>query len=115
MYYGDLLPTLFSLQYHLENFSKTGMVYLHGMDGKLQDCLEDRFLKFFRLDESNGKAISASVFHPTYQMQWIPENLFNTQIEEKIIRICAQSIIHCQHDILKKHKKNTYLMRYTTK
>lgn len=68
-FYGDLLPTLFSIKSKLEklsNLRKLGKL-AQGLIGKLVD---KRFKEEFKLEEGATMAICAAISHPSYKAQW---------------------------------------------
>lgn len=68
-FYGDLLPTLFSIRSKLEkltNLNKLGKL-ARGLIAKL---VKKRFVEEFKLEEGATMAICGAISHPGYKAQW---------------------------------------------
>lgn len=68
-FYGDLLPTLYTIKAELEDLSKLDLI--GGLaDVLLKSIVEKRFAKEFQLEESAKMAICAAISHPAYKSKW---------------------------------------------
>ncbi|XP_050066382.1 uncharacterized protein LOC126555508 [Aphis gossypii] len=70
-YYGQLLPTLFSLKTRLEMLKEKHFRHLANMITPLVNSLVKRFNDFFELSPSINEAILATCFHPCFKLRWI--------------------------------------------
>ncbi|CAI6366810.1 unnamed protein product [Macrosiphum euphorbiae] len=70
-YYGQLLPTLYSLKTRLEMLKEKNFRHLANMITPLVNSLIKRFSDFFELSPSINEAILATCFHPCYKLRWI--------------------------------------------
>lgn len=68
-FYGDLLPTLFTIRDKLEN-SKNLPILGKVAEKLLKSLVENRFVDEFELGENATSAICATLSHPRYKARW---------------------------------------------
>lgn len=90
-YYGQLLPTLFSLKHRLKTLSEQNLHYFSLMVPKLCNSLVKRFTLFFQLSPEVNEAILATCFHPNFKMRWLPTTTDATE-KIKIQNLCANAL-----------------------
>ncbi|KAI4463185.1 transposase-related [Holotrichia oblita] len=74
-YYGQLLPTLFSLRHRLKDLQAKNLCHGTLIVNGMYLSLEKRFAKYFALSPEINEAILASCFHPAFKLRWLPEDL----------------------------------------
>lgn len=89
-FYGQLLPTLFSLKKRLQNLQEQNLRHTGFILSNLQTSLHRRFVKFFELSPEVNEAIIASCFHPLFKLKWLPENLESER--KRILNLCVNSM-----------------------
>ncbi|KAJ8889893.1 hypothetical protein PR048_009398 [Dryococelus australis] len=68
-FYGQLLPTLFSLKYKLQSVAANNLRYCAQILQNLTAALTKRFDEFFSLSPTENEAILASCFHPILKLR----------------------------------------------
>lgn len=89
-FYGQLLPTLFSLKQRLQNLQEQNLRHTGFILSNLLTSLHKRFAKFFELSPEANEAIIASCFHPLFKLKWLPESLESER--KRIYNLCVNSL-----------------------
>ena len=89
-FYGQLLPTLFSLKQRLQNLQEQNLRHTGFILSTLLTSLHKRFAKFFELSPEANEAIIASCFHPLFKLKWLPESLESER--KRIHNLCINSM-----------------------
>lgn len=89
-FYGQLLPTLFSLKQRLQNLQEQNLRHTGFVLSNLLTSLHKRFAKFFELSPEANEAIIASCFHPLFKLKWLPESLESER--KRIQNLCVNSM-----------------------
>lgn len=89
-YYGQLVPTLFSLRQRLRNLEEQNLRHTSAIVNGLLNSLEKRFHKFFELSPEINEAILASCFHPAFKLRWLPDDLESER--KRIQNLCINAM-----------------------
>jgi len=89
-FYGQLLPTLFSLKQRLHNLQEQNLRHTGFILSNLLTSLHKQFAKFFELSPEANEAIIASCFHPLFKLKWLPESLESKR--KRIYNLCINSM-----------------------
>lgn len=74
LYYGHLIPTLFSLRIRLQLLKEQNLRYTSNLIDLLLTSLDKRFQLYFDLSPEVNEAILGSYFHPAFKLRWIAEH-----------------------------------------
>lgn len=96
-YYGQLLPTLYSLKTRLEMLKEKNFCHLANMITPLVNSLIKRFTDFFELSPNINEAILATCFHPCYKLRWIPNEYDHEK--HRIQNLCINAAENSFNDI----------------
>lgn len=89
MYYGQLLPTLFSLKTRLEMLQRTGFAVIGPLlVPKLIEALHKRFRSEYELHDSASLAVLATVSHPNFKLRWT----FDDALEQRAREIFMKEV-----------------------
>lgn len=99
MYYGRLLPTLFSLKTRLEIMQTGGFtVFATQTVPKLIEALHARFVGEYELQDSARLAVVAAVSHPQYKLRWTFNETDMQKAREIFVSEVARVITHGRND-----------------
>ncbi|KAI4454117.1 transposase-related [Holotrichia oblita] len=89
-FYGELLPTLFSLKARLENLQSRDLRFTEPLAAGLINALHARYLKYFQLSPEVNEAILASCVHPAFKMKWLPD--MEDSERKRLQNLCIQAV-----------------------
>lgn len=72
VYYGNVVPALYTLQVKLEAFQTRQLTFARPFASALLASLKARFAKELELGMDNAKKIIAAISHPFFKLRWIP-------------------------------------------
>ena len=72
MFFGHLLPTLFTVQVKLRGMQQKALKHSEALVKTLLEGLDKRFDK--ELPFSSGDKITAAVTHPFFKLHWLPDD-----------------------------------------
>lgn len=89
MYFGQLIPTLFSLKARLSAMQISGFTVITPMTlEKIVFALHKRFVNEFELNEPARIAVVATVSNPYYKLRWA----FDEEVESKARRMFKEEV-----------------------
>ncbi|XP_063742614.1 uncharacterized protein LOC134866395 [Eleginops maclovinus] len=74
-YYGELLPTLFTIQAKLEDLQASNLRYCSHVLQATIAGFKKRFHNFLMLEHDVNEAILDTTTHPYFKMRWLPQRL----------------------------------------
>ncbi|XP_053145227.1 uncharacterized protein LOC128342206 isoform X2 [Hemicordylus capensis] len=93
-YYGQLLPTLFTLRTKLEELETKNFRYCGPLLQGVKANLYKRFEKYFHLSSEVNEAIIAACTHPFFKLRWLPADIGDCsrkKIQELLINSAKQT------------------------
>ncbi|XP_046401097.1 uncharacterized protein LOC124167254 isoform X2 [Ischnura elegans] len=90
-FYGQLLPTLFSIRKKLADQLEKPLLYTLYLIPELLTALNTRFGKYYNLSPEVNDAILAAAFHPQFKMLWLPNNVSDID-SKRITNLCLNCL-----------------------